>query len=207
MPAISHATATALQDPSAIVLALFILGGLASHLLFHKYPISRTVVRVVFLILLTVAFAHAGIVPYHSTRLTGNTLHDTVHGVHTQGASRDSGRFDAGGLQRRSIEPSGVDIAKDLSDGSGVALRWSLLLVDEPPPSARGRSNTGRCSDSNGPIRAARSRMPSQFQLETVSEAVETTVAGLALPPQNILCSSRGLGRSRLLKSALLRGP
>jgi small-conductance mechanosensitive channel len=38
-------------------------------------------VRVVFLILLTVAFAHAGIVPYHPTRLTGNTLDDAVHGV------------------------------------------------------------------------------------------------------------------------------
>ena len=37
--------------------------------------------RVVFLILLTVAFAHAGIVPYHPTRLTGNILHDAVHGV------------------------------------------------------------------------------------------------------------------------------
>ena len=81
MPGISHATATALQDPFAIVLALFILGGLASHLLFCKYPIWRAVVRVVFLILLTGAFTHAGIVPYHPTRLMGNTLHDVVHGL------------------------------------------------------------------------------------------------------------------------------
>lgn len=80
MPGISHA-ATALRDPLAIVLALFILGGLASHLLFRKYPVGRAAVRVVFLILLTVAFVHAGIVPYHPTRLTGNTLHDAVHGV------------------------------------------------------------------------------------------------------------------------------
>jgi hypothetical protein len=63
------------------VLALFILGGLASHLLFRKYPMGRAVVRVVVLILLTVAFAYAGIVPYHPTRLTGNTLYDAVHGV------------------------------------------------------------------------------------------------------------------------------
>jgi hypothetical protein len=81
MPGISHASATALQDPFAIVLALFVLDGLASHLLFRKYPIWRAVVRVVFLILLTGAFAHAGIVRYHPTRLTGNTLHDVVHGV------------------------------------------------------------------------------------------------------------------------------
>jgi small-conductance mechanosensitive channel len=63
------------------VLALSILGGLGSHLLFRKYPIWRAVVRVVFLILLSVAFAHADIVPYHPTRLTGNTLHHAVHGV------------------------------------------------------------------------------------------------------------------------------
>jgi hypothetical protein len=71
MPGISHAMPAALQDPFAIVPALFILGGLTSHLLFRKYPIGRAVVRVVFFILLTVAFARAGIVPYHPTRLGG----------------------------------------------------------------------------------------------------------------------------------------
>jgi small-conductance mechanosensitive channel len=81
LPAISNTIAAALGDPLATVLALFILGGLASHLLFRTHPAGRAIVRIVFLILLTVAFVHAGIVPYHPTQLTDAPLRDAVHGV------------------------------------------------------------------------------------------------------------------------------
>ena len=42
-----------------IVLGLFVLGGLAIHFFFKKHPIGRAIVRVVSLILLTIALLHA----------------------------------------------------------------------------------------------------------------------------------------------------
>jgi small-conductance mechanosensitive channel len=74
-------TATASRDPLVAVFALLVLGGLASHFLFKTRPLGRAIVRVVFLILLTVAFARAGIVPYQPLQLTGTPLFDAVHGA------------------------------------------------------------------------------------------------------------------------------
>ncbi len=80
MPDISDLTATVARDPLAPVLALFVLGGLATHFLFRNYPVGRAIVRVVFLVFLTIAFVRAGIVPYQPLQSTGTPLLDVVHG-------------------------------------------------------------------------------------------------------------------------------
>jgi small-conductance mechanosensitive channel len=81
MPDISELTATVARDPLAPVLALFALGGFAAHFLFRNYPVGRTIVRVVFLVFLTIAFVRADIVPYQPLRSTGTPLLDVVHGA------------------------------------------------------------------------------------------------------------------------------
>jgi small-conductance mechanosensitive channel/CRP-like cAMP-binding protein len=81
MPDISDLTATVARDPLAPVLALFVLGGFAAHFLFRNYPVGRAIVRVVFLVFLTIAFVRADIVPYQPLRSTGTPLLDAVHGV------------------------------------------------------------------------------------------------------------------------------
>ena len=48
-------TQVASHDPLVVILGLFIIGGLTTHLLFKRHPLGRAVVRVVFLILLTIA--------------------------------------------------------------------------------------------------------------------------------------------------------
>jgi small-conductance mechanosensitive channel/CRP-like cAMP-binding protein len=81
MPDISDLTATVASDPLAPVLGLFVLGGLATHFLFRKYPVRRASVRVVFLVFLTIAFVRADIVPYKPLQSTGTPLLDVVHGA------------------------------------------------------------------------------------------------------------------------------
>jgi small-conductance mechanosensitive channel len=51
------------------------------QLLFRNYPIGRAIVRVVFLVFLTIAFVHAGIVPYQPLQSTGTPFRDVVHGA------------------------------------------------------------------------------------------------------------------------------
>ena len=74
-------TEAAVRDPLVIILGLFILGGLATYLFFKRHPIWRAVVRVVFLILLTIALLHADIVPYQPLILTGSPFRDAVHAL------------------------------------------------------------------------------------------------------------------------------
>ncbi len=81
MPDISDLTGTVARDPLAAVLGLFVLGGLATHFLFRRYPLGRAIVRVVFLVFLTIAFVRADIVPYQPLRSTGTPLLDVVHGA------------------------------------------------------------------------------------------------------------------------------
>ena len=71
----------AIDDPLVIIFAVFVLGGSAAYFLFQTRPISRAMVRVLFLIILTVAFTHAGIVPYKSLQSTGAPFLDAVHGA------------------------------------------------------------------------------------------------------------------------------
>jgi small-conductance mechanosensitive channel len=72
---------TAEGDPLVAVLGLFVLGGIATQLLFRKYPLGRAIVRVVFLVLLTIAFLRADIIPYQPLQSTGTPFRDVVHGA------------------------------------------------------------------------------------------------------------------------------
>jgi small-conductance mechanosensitive channel/CRP-like cAMP-binding protein len=69
------------RDPLIIIFGLFILGGLAAYFFFKEHPIWRAVVRVIFLILLTIALLHADIVPYQPLILTGSPFRDAVHAL------------------------------------------------------------------------------------------------------------------------------
>ncbi|HKM72370.1 MAG TPA: mechanosensitive ion channel family protein [Stellaceae bacterium] len=74
-------TASAARDPLVIVFAFFVLGGLAEYFLFKTRPIGRAIMRVVFLILLTIAFVRADIAPYQPLRSAGTPFRDVVHGA------------------------------------------------------------------------------------------------------------------------------
>ncbi len=71
----------AARDPLVIILGLFIFGGVATYLFFKRHPFGRAVVRVIFLILLTIALLHADIVPYQPLALTGSPFRDAVHAL------------------------------------------------------------------------------------------------------------------------------
>jgi hypothetical protein len=54
---LSFVVQTVARDPLVLVFALFAVTATPTHLLFRRYPIGRAMVRVVFLILLTIALA------------------------------------------------------------------------------------------------------------------------------------------------------
>jgi small-conductance mechanosensitive channel/CRP-like cAMP-binding protein len=72
---------TAERDPLVVAFGLMVLGGLTTHFLFKNYPFVRAIVRVVFLILLTIVLLSAGIVPYRPLQSTGSPFRDAVHGA------------------------------------------------------------------------------------------------------------------------------
>src|SRR5689334_18130203 len=69
------------SDPLVIILAVLVIGGLLTTLIFRRHPIGRAAVRVVFLLLLTIALLHADIVPYEPLALTGSPVRDAVHAI------------------------------------------------------------------------------------------------------------------------------
>ncbi len=69
------------QDPLVVAFGLMVLGGLTTHFLLKNYPFARAIIRVIFLILLTVVLVSADIVPYRPLRLTGTPFLDAVHGA------------------------------------------------------------------------------------------------------------------------------
>jgi len=72
---------TAGRDPLVLAFGLMVLGGLTTHFLLKNRPFPRAILRVVFLILLTIVLVYAGIVPYQSLQLTGTPFLDIVHGA------------------------------------------------------------------------------------------------------------------------------
>jgi small-conductance mechanosensitive channel len=77
---IDFATITeAASDPLVFIFGLFLVGGVATYLFFKRHPLGRAVVRVIFLILLTIALLQANIVPYQPLALTGSPFLDAVH--------------------------------------------------------------------------------------------------------------------------------
>jgi small-conductance mechanosensitive channel len=69
------------HDPLVIFLGLSVAGAIASHLLFKRYPLRRAIVRVIFLVLLTVALVRSEIVPYQPLEFTGSPFRDAAHAV------------------------------------------------------------------------------------------------------------------------------
>jgi small-conductance mechanosensitive channel/CRP-like cAMP-binding protein len=76
--AVVEATA---RDPLLGAFVLMATGALVSRLLFKQQPIWRAIVRVVFLILLTLLLLHNGIVPYEPLHSTGTPFHDVLVGT------------------------------------------------------------------------------------------------------------------------------
>jgi small-conductance mechanosensitive channel/CRP-like cAMP-binding protein len=69
------------HDPLVVAFGLMVLGGLSTHFFLKNYPFARAVIRVIFLILLTVVLVNADIVPYQPLQFTGTPLLDVVHGA------------------------------------------------------------------------------------------------------------------------------
>ena len=70
-----------IRDPLILTLALLAVGVVAAHVLFLQFPLGRAIVRVVFLVLLTVAQLYAGVVPFQPLHSTGVALLDAVHAI------------------------------------------------------------------------------------------------------------------------------
>ena len=71
----------AARDPLLGAFVLMTTGALVSRLLFKQQPIWRAIVRVVFLLLLTLLLLHNGIVPYEPLHSTGTQFHDVIVGT------------------------------------------------------------------------------------------------------------------------------
>jgi small-conductance mechanosensitive channel/CRP-like cAMP-binding protein len=67
------------RDPLVIAFGLMVLGGLTTHFSLKNYPFVRAILRVGFLILLTIVLVSANIVPYQPMRLTGTPFLDAIH--------------------------------------------------------------------------------------------------------------------------------
>ena len=78
---LSNVTQAAIRDPLVVMLGLFVLGGLVTYFLFRNHPIGRAVVRVIFLIVLTISLVRADVVPYQPLELTGSPFRDAVHAI------------------------------------------------------------------------------------------------------------------------------
>src|SRR5215813_1648561 len=74
MIGLPEAAVAAVRDPLVVTLAVLLLGGLLTHLLFRRHPLSRATLRVIFLVILTVVLLHAGVVPYELQTRTGVTV-------------------------------------------------------------------------------------------------------------------------------------
>lgn len=81
MPSFAELAWAASYDPLVIITALGLVGVVVAQLLARRYPLSRAIVRVVFLVLITIGFARAGIVPYQAQPSTGEPFLDLVHRI------------------------------------------------------------------------------------------------------------------------------
>jgi small-conductance mechanosensitive channel len=72
---------TVTRDHLVRAFALIAVGTLVTRLLFKRYPIGRTVARIVFLFLLTVFLLRQGIVPYQPLRVTDAPFRDAIEGT------------------------------------------------------------------------------------------------------------------------------
>ena len=73
--------AAVVRDPLVITLFIFAAAGALTHILFRRHPVGRAIVRVCFLVALTIVLLHAGVVPYQPLTLTGVPFQDAVHAL------------------------------------------------------------------------------------------------------------------------------
>jgi small-conductance mechanosensitive channel len=78
---LSAAIHEAEHDSLVIAFGLMVIGGVTTHFLFKKYPLVRAIIRVIFLILLTVVLVGSNIIPYQPLQFTGVPLLDAIHGA------------------------------------------------------------------------------------------------------------------------------
>ena len=78
---VSFLMETAARDPLVVAFGLLVCGGLTTHFLCKHAPFTRAIVRVIFLILLTIVLLRAGIVPYRPLPSIGSPFRDAVHGA------------------------------------------------------------------------------------------------------------------------------
>src|SRR5262249_25156049 len=81
MSAVAVVMELAGRDPMAVAFGLMVLGGLTTHFLGKRYPLTRVIVRVVCLIFLTILLLRADIVPYRPLPSTGSSFRDVVRGA------------------------------------------------------------------------------------------------------------------------------
>ena len=74
-------TESVVRDPLIPILGLFVICGLLAHFLLKEHPTGRAVVRIIILLLLTIALLRADIVPYQPLILTGTPLRDIAHAI------------------------------------------------------------------------------------------------------------------------------
>src|SRR6266699_2889403 len=77
----SETAVAAVRDPLVVTLVLLSIGGLLTHFVFRRRPLSRAMVRVIFLVVLTLVLLYAGVVPYEPLTRTGVPFRDAVHAV------------------------------------------------------------------------------------------------------------------------------
>ena len=81
MTDLASMAAACARDPLVATLFIMVAGGLLTHLLFRRYPLAHALMRVVFLLILTIVLLRASVVPYQPLRLTGVPFEDAVHAV------------------------------------------------------------------------------------------------------------------------------
>jgi small-conductance mechanosensitive channel len=75
------AGAAMLRDPLVITLFILAIGGFLTHFQLRRHPLGRAIVRVIFLVILSIVLLHAGVVPWQPLTLTGVPLDDAVHAL------------------------------------------------------------------------------------------------------------------------------
>jgi small-conductance mechanosensitive channel len=75
------ACAMLLRDPLVATLIILAIGGFLTHFKLRRHPLGRALVRVIFLVILSIVLLHAGVVPWQKLTLTGVPLDDAVHAL------------------------------------------------------------------------------------------------------------------------------
>jgi small-conductance mechanosensitive channel/CRP-like cAMP-binding protein len=79
MTALASAVEACAHDPLVLTLFVFAAGAVLGHFLFRRHPLAHALLRVVFLLVLSVVLLRAGVVPYQPLSLNGEPFDVAVH--------------------------------------------------------------------------------------------------------------------------------